>query len=299
MPIINKALRFQPDRPSLSQPIWLGWRRTFQDKQTVKIVLSKHRCKILFTQINLVRTLETVKAHYDEFLGSVYSWILGDFANAQQKYMLFFESIGVGQNNAGTAIDLGCGPGCQSLPLADLGYDVLAIDFCRELLEELVDHAEDRTIRTVHDDLRTFRNHITEPVDLIVCMGDTLVHLPNEEAVEKVLDDICDALKTGGKFIYAIRDYVSFAPQGIARFIPVRANDDMIFTCFLDYDDESVHVHDILHRKIKGVWQTTISDYRKLRLNTEQINKKLESNGFQIESRSLFDGMIVSSSKKS
>ena len=242
--------------------------------------------------------MEPVKTHYDEFLGSLYSWILGDFSNAYKKYLTFFKSIELNRNQISVAIDLGCGPGCQSLPLADLGYDVLAIDFCQELLEELVEHAGDRSITTVHADLRVFRKYIDEPVDLIICMGDTLVHLADHQSVAKLLDDIAKTLKTDGKFIYAIRDYFSFIPEGSDRFIPIRANDDMIFTCFLDYDDDKVHVHDILHRKIEGAWQTTISDYQKLRLNTDQINKKLESHGLQMESSSLLDGMIVGIFKK-
>ena len=246
----------------------------------------------------MVKILETVKTHYDEFLGSLYSWILGDFSNAQKKYLAFFKSIELHRNQTSVAIDLGCGPGCQSLPLAELGYDVLAIDFCQELLEELVDHAVGHTVTTVHDDLRVFRKYIDGPVDLIICMGDTLVHLPDHQSVATLLDDIAQTLKTDGKFIYAIRDYFSFVPEGIDRFVPIRANDDMIFTCFLDYNDDNVHVHDILHRKIEGVWQTTISDYQKLRLNTDQINKKLESRGLQMESSSLLDGMIVSIFKK-
>ena len=150
--------------------------------------------------------MEPVKTHYDEFLGSLYSWILGDFSNAYKKYLTFFKSIELNRNQISVAIDLGCGPGCQSLPLADLGYDVLAIDFCQELLEELVEHAGDRSITTVHDDLRVFRKYIDEPVDLIICMGDTLVHLADHQSVAKLLDDISKTLKTDGKFIYSIRD---------------------------------------------------------------------------------------------
>ena len=237
--------------------------------------------------------MQTVQSHYDRFLGPVYSWILGDFEISQQRNDGFFSSINLAPEQNGIAVDLGSGPGCQSLPLAKRGFDVLAIDFCQELLDELEQRKGSAKVRTVCDDLANFRSHMSDPAELIVCMGDTLVHLPDTQAVEKVVDDVCESLSPGGKFIYAIRDYVSFVPEGPDRFVPIRASDDQVFTCFLDYLDDVVHVHDILHRKVNGEWQTEISDYLKLRLDTEHLNARLRRRGLEITDRSLVDGMIV------
>lgn len=237
--------------------------------------------------------METVKDHYDRFLGSVYSWILGDFDNARQKNAALFDTLEVSPGGNAVAVDLGCGPGCQSLPLADLGFDVLAIDFCRELVDELKSRSAGLSIRPVHDDLANFRSHMSDPAELIVCMGDTLVHLPDTATVNRVIDDVCASLQPGGRFIYSIRDYVSFVPEGADRFVPVRADDDRVFTCFLDYGDDAVHVHDILHRKVDGAWTTEISDYRKLRLDPDRINERLAAGGLKVASGSLLDGMIV------
>lgn len=237
--------------------------------------------------------METVKDHYDRFLGSVYSWILGDFGNARGKNAAFFQSLGLVPANAATAVDLGCGPGCQSIPLAELGFDVLAIDFCEELLGELRQRASGLPVRAVCDDILNFRCHLTEPAELIVCMGDTLVHLPNEEAVDALIRDVSESLRPGGKFICAIRDYVNFEPADADRFVPVRASDEQIFVCFLEYGDDTVHVHDILHRKVDGEWIMQISDYRKLRLDSLRINAGLEAGGLEIARQSVDGGMIT------
>ena len=237
--------------------------------------------------------MKTVQSHYDQFLGPVYSWILGDFEIAEQRNDGFFESINLSPHENGIAVDLGCGPGCQSLPLARRGFNVLAIDFCQELLDELDTRKGNAAIHTVCDDLTNFRSHMSEPADLIVCMGDTLVHLPDMATVDAVINDVCDSLAPGGKFLYAIRDYVSLMPEGPDRFVPIRASDEKIFTCFLDYKDDVVHVHDILHRRVDGEWQTEISDYLKLRLDGEHLNAHMCSRGLVISDRSLADGMIV------
>lgn len=236
--------------------------------------------------------MKSVRKHYDEFLAPVYSWILGDFDNAYRANVEFFAGLGLSPEAGDLAVDLGCGPGCQSLPLAELGFRVVAIDFCQELLDELVQRSGDLPITTVCDDLAEFAQHTDQAPVLIVCMGDTLVHLPDLPAVEKVIDRVSAALQPGGTFIYAIRDYISMEPSGADRFVPVRADDEQIFTCFLDYHESVVHVHDVLYRKEVGKWAMHVSDYLKLRLDTAVINLRLQANGLEIREELIERGMI-------
>jgi SAM-dependent methyltransferase len=236
--------------------------------------------------------LKSVRKHYDEFLAPVYSWILGDFESAYQANVELFARLQIAAEGGDLAVDLGCGPGCQSLPLADSGFRVVAIDFCQELLDELKQRSGELPISTVCDDLTEFDKHIDEPPDLIVCMGDTLVHLPDVASVEQVIDRVSSTLKPGGSFIYSIRDYVSKEPTGADRFVPIRADDERIFTCFLDYRDDVVHVHDVLYTKDGGEWTLHLSDYLKLRLDTAEINNRLQANGLEISQQMPEQGMI-------
>jgi len=226
-------------------------------------------------------------------LAPVYSWILGDFENAYQANVKFFASLGLSTEHVDLAVDLGCGPGCQSLPLAERGFRVVAIDFCQELLDELTERAGDLQITTVCDDLIEFDKHIDEPPGLVVCMGDTLVHLPDTASVDKLIDRVSRALKPGGTFVYSIRDYVTSEPTGADRFVPIRADDQQIFTCFLDYREDVVHVHDVLYIKEGGAWKMHISDYLKLRLDPAEINQRLQTNGLSISQQMTKKGMIV------
>jgi SAM-dependent methyltransferase len=242
--------------------------------------------------------VKSVREHYDEFLGPVYSWILGDFDIARQRNAALFRDLELAPDDGAIAVDLGAGPGCQSLPLAELGYGVLAIDFCAGLVEELAQHAGELPVRAVCDDLSGFRSHMSEPADLIVCMGDTLVHLPDVSTVERLLDDVCESLTPGGRFIYSIRDYFSVVPEGADRFVPIRSSETQIFTCFLDYRDDVVHVHDVLHEKGPAGWRMSISDYRKLRLDTANIDARLVQGGLQMTGRRLADGMLLGVAEK-
>lgn len=236
--------------------------------------------------------MKSVRKHYDDFLAPVYSWILGDFENAYHANVEFFAGLGLAPEQGDLAVDLGCGPGCQSLPLAEMGYRVVALDFCEPLLDELTERSADLSIHTVCADLGEFEKHIDQAPSLIVCMGDTLVHLPDETTVDTIINRVTSALKPGGTFIYSIRDYVSVEPVGVDRFVPIRADAEQIFTCFLDYRDDIVHVHDLLYRKEDGEWKLHISDYLKLRLDAAAINLHLQANGLDISQQMTVRGMV-------
>ena len=237
--------------------------------------------------------MRTVRDHYERFLGPLYSWIVGDFEQSYRTNVEYFGSLDLPQSEDALAVDLGAGPGGQSLPLAEAGYEVLAVDFCRDLLDELESRRGDLPVRTVCADILDFPSFLQQRADLIVCMGDTLVHLPDRSAVDKLLDAVAANLTPRGKFIYAIRDYVDHVPEGPARFIPIRSEPDRIFTCFLDYRDDVVHVHDILQRRVGDGWEQEISDYLKLRLDPDSINSRLQKAGLVVESRRLVGGMIT------
>ena len=90
-----------------------------------------------------------------------------------------------------------------------------------------------------------------------------------------------ESLGPGGQFIATFRDYT--APlAGDARFIPVRADENRILTCFLEYGDDHVDVHDLLYERQGSVWQFKVSGYRKLRLPPAWVGGALDDAGFSV-----------------
>ena len=134
------------------------------------------------------------------------------------------------------------------------------------LLEELRRHAAGLPVSGVHDDLLSFQRHVNSRVGLILIMGDTLTHLPDQSAVQTLIARAAESLGPGGQFIATFRDYTS-PLAGDARFIPVRADENRILTCFLEYGDDHVDVHDLLYERQGSLWQFKVSGYRKLRLS--------------------------------
>jgi predicted RNA methylase len=221
-----------------------------------------------------------VEQHYDQVLSDVYSWMYGGFDSALARFTEFFKSRGIVPRGSGRAVDLGAGCGFQSIPLAGLGFFVTAIDLDRKLLEELRTHVSDLDITIVQADLLHFDEHVHAPVELVVCMVDTLVHLERKADVSALFVKVGSALEPGGKLILSFRDLSREATE-LDRFIPVRSDDATVFTCFLEYEPETVKVHDLVYRRQDdGRWAFLKSYYRKLRLAQTWVESELARAGF-------------------
>ena len=233
-----------------------------------------------------------VSDHYKQLLGPIYSWMVGNLEAATERADAELGAIGLPTIATGTAVDLGAGFGMHSLPLARRGYKVVAIDNYEPLLQELRSHAGSLAVRTVLYDLLRFREEVAQPANVILCMGDTLTHLPDVASVESLFSAVSAALAPGGVFAASFRDYVSTPLQGDGRFVLVRGDERRILTCFLEYSDTTVRVHDLLHERVANNWQLRLSSYPKLRLAPEWVVKALTSRGFSVRREAGLNGMV-------
>ena len=229
--------------------------------------------------------------HYDHLLAAHYTWMLGgDIAAVAKDQARLLSDLGVRPRAADSlAVDLGCGPGTQSLALAELGFfPVLAVDTSRALLDELSDLAGQTgysaAIQPLHADIRGALGGHTRPecVAAVVCMGDTLTHLPARQDVTALLRDAARALAAGGQLVLSYRDLTT-PRTGTDRFLPVRATEDRILTCFLEYvDDDTVMVHDLVHTRSGSGWSQQASSYPKLRISPAWLTRSCREAGLEV-----------------
>ena len=236
--------------------------------------------------------MATVKEHYDEVLSDVYSWMFGGFESGVQRNIEFINKHQLSPKGSGIAIDLGAGCGFQSIPLAKAGYSVTAIDLDSKLLNELKNNSENLPINCIQDDLIDFDEYIKDGVELIVCMTDTITHLESKEKAILLFSKVLSSLEPEGKFIITFRD-LTFELTDTDRFLPVKSDDNIIFTCFLEYGPETVKVHDIVYKKSESEWNLFKSFYRKLRLSEEWVNTQLSQCGFKKINSNAENGFIT------
>ncbi|TDD84554.1 class I SAM-dependent methyltransferase [Saccharopolyspora karakumensis] len=229
--------------------------------------------------------------HYDRLLAAHYTWMLGGDIEAlatAQTELLRDLGLAVAPGEHATAVDLGCGPGPQTLALARLGYSsVAAVDTSAALLDELQQHARHdctTTIQPVHDDIRGVLPRITEPdsTTAIACMGDTLPHLPTHTDVRELNTDVATSLRPGGSFVATYRD-LTHELHGPDRFIPVRSSPDRVLTCFLDFIDENTaQIHDLLYTQDNNTWNLQVDSYPKLRISPQALGDQCNTAGLDI-----------------
>ena len=236
--------------------------------------------------------MANVEQHYDQVLSDVYSWMYGGYDAALARYAEFFSSRGITPARSGRAVDLGAGCGFQSIPLARLGFAVTAIDIDRKLLDELSEHAGDAEIAIERGDLLDFERHVHGPIELAVCMVDTLLHLESKAVVKDLFAKVYRALESGGRFVITYRD-LSREALDLDRFIPVRSDDGTILMCFLEYEPETVKVHDLVYRKVGDEWTFRKSFYRKLRLAQAWVEGALRETGFDLAEASVERGFVT------
>lgn len=228
----------------------------------------------------------TAVEHYKTFLADHYTWMSGPFPDKiEHQYELLLRS-GLVAGATGCALDLGCGPGSQSIALARLGFSVVAIDANAQLLEELGTHAGGLAIQPVLHDLCDLSSCSALPtqIDVAVCIGDILPHLPTTPCITALFRQVSALLSPGGRFVVGFRD-LSEERFGLDRFIPIRSDHDRIMTCFLEYEARTVLVHDLIYVRQGEAWNLRKSCYRKLRLSLAWVCEELESQGLEIVSR--------------
>lgn len=229
--------------------------------------------------------MSQVRAHYDNILAEHYLWMNGSsFSDKISEQRKLLVDLGICSRPNGRAIDLGCGPGYQSFALSDLGFEsVIALDSCRALLEELKTLKARASIEPRLADIRGFATLVErDSIDAIVCMGDTLTHLDDRGDVSKLFRDAYDALRAAGRLVLTFRD-LSLELTGLDGFIPIRADDQRLMVCALDYEPESVVVTDIIYVRDNGGWTLRKSSYRKLRLQPAALARELRAIGFIID----------------
>lgn len=235
--------------------------------------------------------MQSVRDHYASHLAPIYAWMCGGVEAALARGDAELDALALVPRTTRRAVDLGAGFGTHAIPLARRGFEVLAIDSSGELLHALRTLTVDLPVHAVEDDFLRFRKHLDGQPEVILCMGDTLTHLSDIHAIEALFADAAAAIAPGGTFVLSFRDY-TMPLEGERRFIPVKSDADRILTCFLEYAESHVTVHDLLQERDGAAWRQRVSAYRKLRLSPEWVVAALTAAGFQTRRQAGSGGMV-------
>ncbi|MFD1736640.1 class I SAM-dependent DNA methyltransferase [Bacillus salitolerans] len=134
---------------------------------------------------------------YDDLMKDVpYSNWITYFLDSQRLYDL--------TNNQQKILDLGCGTGSISIPLAQRGYDVTGVDISSEMLTVAEEKARKQglSITFYEQDMSDLSLDVT--YDFIICFCDSLNYLTDEQAVIQTFENAYKHLNHGGLFLFDV-----------------------------------------------------------------------------------------------
>jgi SAM-dependent methyltransferase len=223
-----------------------------------------------------------VTSHYDALLASRYTWMMGGLDGCLSSARALLDAVGLTDEGSGAVLDLGAGAGYHARTLASRGFNVVAVDTSDVLLRELQEVCAGMAVTTIQSDLLEEATYAEQgPYALVLCVGDTLTHLPSVKEVDRLIRMAARLLIPGGALLLQFREQPrDLAPQ--ESVITMRSERDRIMQCVLHFEPQRVWVTDIVHEWNGQAWLTTKSTYPKLRLSTEELLEIATSAGLNI-----------------
>jgi SAM-dependent methyltransferase len=189
-------------------------------------------------------------------------------------------------NGTGLVADLGCGSGRASAVLADLGWNVLAIDLSRPMLRALRHEQESRaasrpgSIQPLQANLARLDFLPPRSLNAAVCLFSTLGMMPERTARRRFLAGVAAALEPEGKFLLHAHNWWVQKSTGQGRMWMAR---DLVrrIVGAPDFGNREAH-----YRGIPGV--------RIHCFTWPEISSELQSAGFRITNTTNLDAARAS-----
>ncbi|RMG90282.1 MAG: class I SAM-dependent methyltransferase [Chloroflexi bacterium] len=134
-------------------------------------------------------------------------------------------------------LDASCGAGTQAVPLAKLGFDVVAVDpslgMLRKAQSTATEHDVTGKILFQQADFLRLPEVVQGPFDAVISKGNALPHLLTDDEIERAVRIFYDLLRPGGILVLGMRDFGPFMEMR-PRFLPgfIHQDDDSEFITF-------------------------------------------------------------------
>ena len=99
----------------------------------------------------------------------------------------------------GVALDLGCGEGRDAKILARIGYNVIAVDKNKDILEKKKSNKKIRTINQNIEDVDILKKKYS-----IVIANNSLPFIEDKKEVKRIIKDIVNSLSKKGIFYFTL-----------------------------------------------------------------------------------------------
>lgn len=175
-----------------------------------------------------------------------------------------------------TILDIACGSGGYSKKLSDMGYGVTSIDLDSTMVKKLKekDSSIDGRVLNMLD-----IDQLDKTYDLLFCIGNSIVHLDNNDEILEFLKKCKNSLNAGGYLMIQIVNYDRILAKDV-RTLPLIENEevDLIFERYYEYQPEK---HKIDFKTILKVDHLNLENHVLLHpIKSEELKALLKKSGF-------------------
>lgn len=217
-----------------------------------------------------------------QILASVYDKLQDiDYEAFVDYYEAVFKRFGI---NPKLVLDLGCGTGNITLPMAKRGYDMIGIDLSEEMLgiagEKMRENNLD--ILFLNQDMTEFELYGT--VDAAVCALDGVNYLTEDGEIDKLMALIKNYLNPGGMFIFDINsEYKLSHILGDNSFVYDEEAVYCVWSNSYDEEDKICSFNlDIFKKKDNGLYER-FEEYQEERAySVTEIKNAAEAAGLEV-----------------
>jgi len=126
-------------------------------------------------------------------------------------------------------LDVGCATGELCRALAELGYPVVGVEPDREMVAQ-AKILSNGDIPFYPVGMESVASHFPESsFTAVLCLGNTLAHLPDSAAMNRFFTDVARLLVPGGRFLFQIVNFDRLSPDHLPGF-PVIERTDIRFS---------------------------------------------------------------------
>lgn len=186
-------------------------------------------------------------------------------------------------------LELACGTGRLSIPLAKKGFNTTGIDLSEQLLKRAIEKSEEiKNIHFLKMDIRTFR--LEKKYDLIILAHNSLCHLHDLESIASCFNSIKKHLKPNGIFAFDVLvpnfKFLTRKKEDIyttAKYNLINSNIPVLHTESSCYDSKTQINHIKWFVKIKN--KTEVFSLNMRMFYPQEIDNYLKLSGFNIISK--------------
>jgi glycine/sarcosine N-methyltransferase len=185
--------------------------------------------------------------------------------------------------NGARILDVGCATGDLSFALTHFGFPSWAFDFDLQMIEIAMKTKQEESMFPVFEqlDMRLIGEHFPKSFfDTVICFGNTLVHLLNEEDIRKFINAAFEILSPEGKLTIQILNYEYILDQKI-KSLPLIDNDHIRFERSYEFPEGSDLIDFNTRLTVKESGQEIENSVKLYPVRKSELRKILEESGFE------------------